>query len=154
MCTTRWHSLQAKLARTSLRLMTLQSRESPLLYAPWPWTLYKGSQGTHLDTFWVPYSFILHRSRAPKPSLRATRLLAQALLPLLPFLHPHCKNFRAFKRGTCTQSSLRLDVGLQPEQVQILVSIACYHRITRAVWQSYKFTSLISKTLTLSIFTL
>jgi hypothetical protein len=32
-------------------------------------------------------------------------------------LHPHCKNFRAFKRGTYTRSSLRLDVGLRPELV-------------------------------------
>jgi hypothetical protein len=32
-------------------------------------------------------------------------------------LHPHCKNFRVFKRGTHTRSSLRLDVGLQSEPV-------------------------------------
>jgi hypothetical protein len=32
-------------------------------------------------------------------------------------LHLHYKNFRAFKRGTRTRSSLRLDVGLRPEPV-------------------------------------
>ena len=46
-CTTRRCSLQAKLARTSLKLMTLRSGELPSLYTPWPRTLYKGSQGTH-----------------------------------------------------------------------------------------------------------
>jgi len=45
-CTTRRRSLQAKLARTSLRLTTLRSGESPSLYTPWPRTLYKGSLGT------------------------------------------------------------------------------------------------------------
>ena len=49
MNTRRQHSLQATLARTSLRLTTLRSGEPPPLYAPWPQTLYKGSQGTHLD---------------------------------------------------------------------------------------------------------
>ena len=45
---TRRRNLQAKLARTSLRLMTLWSGEPSSLYTPWPRTLYKGSQGTHL----------------------------------------------------------------------------------------------------------
>ena len=47
-CTTRWRSLQAKLARSFLRLTTLRLGESSSLYVPWPQTLYKGSQGTHL----------------------------------------------------------------------------------------------------------
>ena len=36
MCTSRWRSLQAKLARPSLRLMTLRSGEPTSLYIPWP----------------------------------------------------------------------------------------------------------------------
>jgi hypothetical protein len=39
----RWCSLQAKLAKTSLRLSTLRSGEPPLCNEPWPRTLYKGS---------------------------------------------------------------------------------------------------------------
>ena len=91
-CSTRWPSLQAKLARTSLRLMNLRLGEPPSLYTPWPRTLYKGSQGTHLGD---PKPFdptlihsFLHRRRAPEASLRRAHLLALDLLPLPPFLHP------------------------------------------------------------------
>jgi hypothetical protein len=48
--TRRRRSLQAKLVRISLRLTTLRSGEPPLCIKPWPRTLYKGSQGTHLGT--------------------------------------------------------------------------------------------------------
>jgi hypothetical protein len=41
--TKRWRSLQDKLVRTSLRLMTLRSGEPPLCNEPWPRNLYKGS---------------------------------------------------------------------------------------------------------------
>ena len=117
-CTSRWRSLQAKLARPSLRLTTPLSGEPIVLYAPSPQTLYKGSQDTHLDRFTSStISLILHHSRAPRASLQAVHLLALALLPLPSFSHPHCKNFRAFKRGTHTRSSLRLDIGLQPKPV-------------------------------------
>ena len=116
-CTRRRRSLQAKLARSSLRLTTLWSGEPSSLYSPWPRTLHKGSQDTHLGDPTLIHSF-LHRRRASEASLRAAHLLALALLPLPPFLHPpHCKNFRAFKRGTRNRSSLRLDVGLWPEPV-------------------------------------
>jgi hypothetical protein len=42
MNTRRQHSLQAKLARTFLRLTTLRSEEHPLCIKRWPRTLYKG----------------------------------------------------------------------------------------------------------------
>jgi len=64
-CSTRWRSLQAKLARTSLRFTTLRSGEPPSLYTPWPRTLYKGSQGTHLRGPTLIHSF-LHCRRAPE----------------------------------------------------------------------------------------
>jgi hypothetical protein len=51
MNTRRWRNLQAKLVRTSLGLSTPQSGEPPLCNKPWPRTLYKGSKGSHLDTF-------------------------------------------------------------------------------------------------------
>jgi hypothetical protein len=78
--TRRRRSLQAKLARTSLRLTTLRSGEPPLCIKTWPQTLYKGSQGTHLGT-WThssssTISFIHHSSRAPGVSLRAAPHLA------------------------------------------------------------------------------
>jgi hypothetical protein len=88
--------------------MTPWSGEPSSLYVTWPQTLYKGSQGT------LPRDH-LHNLQTPEALIRAVHLLALALLPLPPFLHPHCKNLRAFKRETHTQSSLRLDVGLQPE---------------------------------------
>ena len=56
-CTRRRHSLQAKFARTSLRHSTLRSGEPPALYTPWPRTLYKGSQGTHLRGHAHPLPF-------------------------------------------------------------------------------------------------
>jgi hypothetical protein len=55
-------------------------------------------------------SWIIH-SGSPPSSFSST------LLPLPLLLHPHCKNFKAFKRGTHTRSSLRLDVGLCLELV-------------------------------------
>ena len=85
----RWRSLQAKLARLSLMLTTLRSGEPPPLYVSWPQPLYKVSQGTlSRDSESSTHSLALHHSRAPKTSLRATHLLALALLPLPPFLHP------------------------------------------------------------------
>ena len=90
---TRRHSLQAKLARPSLRLTTIRSGEPPPLYVSWPRTLYKSSQGILSRYSASPtHSLTLHRSRAPEASFWATCLLALALLPLPPFLHPHCKN--------------------------------------------------------------
>jgi hypothetical protein len=56
-CSIKWCSLQAKLARTSLRLTTLRSGESSSLYTPWPQTLYKSSQGTHLGNPTLIHSF-------------------------------------------------------------------------------------------------
>ena len=53
-CSTRRCSLQAKLARPSLTLMTLWSGEPIALYVPQPRTIYKGSQGTH-DTHPLPF---------------------------------------------------------------------------------------------------
>jgi hypothetical protein len=44
-CTRRRRSLQAKLDRPSLRLMTLRSGEPPLCMSPSPQTLYKDRQG-------------------------------------------------------------------------------------------------------------
>jgi hypothetical protein len=56
-CPTRRHSLQAKLGRPSIRLSTPRSGEPIALYTPWPRTLYKGSQGTHLYMIHILYHF-------------------------------------------------------------------------------------------------
>jgi hypothetical protein len=78
--TRRWRSLQAKLVRTSLRLMTLWSSEPPLCIKPWPKTLYKDGQGTHLGIISHSSSSTItsihHSSRAPRASLWATPHLA------------------------------------------------------------------------------
>jgi hypothetical protein len=74
-CTRRRHSLQTKLARTSIRLTTLRSGEPPALYVSRPQTLYKCSRThskdskspTHFESSTIP--FILHSSRASGASL-------------------------------------------------------------------------------------
>jgi hypothetical protein len=101
---------------SSLRFTALRSGEPSPLYMPWPRTLYKSSQSTHLGDPTLIHSF-LHYRRALEASLWAARLSALDLLPIPPFLYPHCKNFRPFKRGTHTRSSLKLDVGLRPETI-------------------------------------
>ena len=106
-----------------------------LISQNWPWTLYKSSHDT------IP------RHRTLEALIRTVYPLALAPLSYL-FHHsctPHCKNFRAFKRGTHTRSSLRLNVGLGPKPVYILVSFGCYHCLPRAARHSYKFTSWSTK---------
>jgi hypothetical protein len=119
--TSRRRSLQAKLARTSLKLLTLRSGEPPFCNEFWPQTLYKGGHGSHLGTRSHSLSSTIrsihHSNRAPGAYLRAAPRPAYVLRPLSPFLNPYCKNFRAFNQGARTRSSLRLDVGLWPEPV-------------------------------------
>jgi hypothetical protein len=84
-----------------------------LCICPSPELYIRAARAPIWDIFWSsPILLILHHSRAPGASLQAVHLLALALQPLPPFLHPNCKNFRAFKRGRRTRWSLRLGIGL------------------------------------------
>jgi hypothetical protein len=101
-CTTRWCYLQAKLARFPPSGSQPLSREN----------LYKGSQGTLPDISSSSSPFLDSRSsHSGSPSSSSSSPTSFTILA------HHCKNFRVFKRGTCTRSSLRLDVGLRPEPV-------------------------------------
>ena len=77
-CTTRWHSLQAKLARPFLRLSTLRSGEPPLCISP--------GLGLYIRVVRAPISgmtftsstipFIHHCSGTPRASLQVAPRLA------------------------------------------------------------------------------
>jgi hypothetical protein len=72
--TRRWHSLQAKLARTSLRLTTLWSGEPLLCISPVPKLYIRTARATHSESSTIP--FVHHSSRASEASLWATPRLA------------------------------------------------------------------------------
>jgi hypothetical protein len=64
---------------------------------------------------------------------------------LFPLAYLHCKNFRAFNRGTRAQTLSETRRRALAWTSIITCVFGYYHRLPRAVWHTYKFTSQFTK---------